>query len=1000
VAAPLTATPLIGRRVEMDALRRALTEARAGRGSVMLLAGEPGSGKTRLLDEIAAEAVAAGLCCRWGRCFEGEGAPPLWPWIQPLRAEARARGLESLRALLGELVGELAPLLGLEDRAAPAVPGDPAWLSSQARARMFDCVVEVFGRLARADAMLLLLDDLHGADSDSLALLATLARSLAATPLLVVGAYRDAAPPQELLDLPATRLVLGGLPRAEAAELVAAVLGAQSAAPELIEDLHRRSAGNPLLLGALAHALRDAGGRREADLQGDALGLIQRYLTPLSAAARQRLRRASVFGVEIDAEILAAPGNAAGTRAALDEALAAGVLRRDEGSPRLRFAHALVRDALYAELSDAERAELHRQAGDALAARADAGERLTEIAHHYARALDDGALRKGAAFAQRAGDAAMRLTAFAEAERLYQLGLDLLARRHSDDPAARADLLIALGGARDRAGETGSATRVFVEAAEAARRAGRRDLLSRAALGYHAELGLPDGSWRDDQHVALLEEALAAWGENDHPLHAMLQARLAVALYFTRDGSRRADLCRRALAMARRLGDPRCLARVLLARHHALWGPDARQRLATVDELLPLLAHDERVLRATASNWRFADLLDLGRRDAIETQLAVCHRLAEETGQPHQRGWVRIFTANLATLEGRFAEAEAMVIETAAQATWLGRAAEPIFGIQFSVLRVLQGRSAEIVDVARAIAAQQTETPAVRAGVAVFLARAGRATEARAEFEPLADAIDDLPRDMNYLTALAHLCEAAAVLGDAARAAPAYERLLPYEDLSVTIGGGCAYFGCVAHYLGMAAALMGRTDVARRHLEAAQATYAALAARPWQALAKRDLGTLLLHTPGAAATAEGEDLLGAAEAEARALGMGELGSGARPASATDAVLVRFGGGEVVLRREADSWRIEEGQRTVHLRDSRGLHYLLELLRRPGVELGAAELGAAYGDGEASDGAAARARSAVSKRIRDAIARIRQVHPQLGRHLAARVETGAVCCYRA
>src|SRR5919108_3663570 len=209
----------VGRQRDLDELGERLAAAAAGRGSLLLVAGEPGIGKTRLADELArgaARSLGAGVL--WGTCWEGEGAPAFWPWIQALRAHAARRDPAALRAELGDGAADVARLVpGLAGRLGE-LPERPALEPDQARFRLFDAVAGLLRRAGEAEPLLLVLDDLHWADRSSLALLRFVARELRDARLLVLGTYRDVGLGRSSVSQPlaklagrARHLTLGGL---------------------------------------------------------------------------------------------------------------------------------------------------------------------------------------------------------------------------------------------------------------------------------------------------------------------------------------------------------------------------------------------------------------------------------------------------------------------------------------------------------------------------------------------------------------------------------------------------------------------------------------------------------------------------------------------------------------------------------------------------------------------------------------------------------------------
>src|SRR5438128_5953019 len=239
----------VGRAHELETLDAALVTARAGQGGVAMLAGEPGIGKTRTAEEFARRACAAGAEVLVGRCYEGEGAPVFWPWVQVLRAYAAGRTAARLVVELGAGAPDVAAVVPEIRTLLPEVGAPPAVEPEQARFRFFDGVTTGLRRAATTRPIVLVLDDLHGADKPSLLLLQFLARELRASRVLVVGAHRDVALGPEhplaqtlgelVRERVVERLELGGLSVGEVAELIGSVAGVPPAA-EVAAAVHER----------------------------------------------------------------------------------------------------------------------------------------------------------------------------------------------------------------------------------------------------------------------------------------------------------------------------------------------------------------------------------------------------------------------------------------------------------------------------------------------------------------------------------------------------------------------------------------------------------------------------------------------------------------------------------------------------------------------------------------------------------------------------------------
>ena len=339
---------LVGRDPLLAGLRGALDAALAGHGSLVLITGEPGIGKTALVTVFADEAAARGVRVTWSRCAEGEGVPAFWPWTQLLRA---TEGLP-----------------GGEDHLAP--PAAEMTREAADRFRIFDRVARHLAEAAAENGLLVVLDDLHWADPDSLGLLEFAARQLAASRLLLVGAYRDDDAADRLRRVAATAAVirLEGLDTAGVGALMAQTTG-DPVPEEAAAAMHTRTGGNPLFVRELTRLLQSratAGDRWASSATVDSVReVIDRRLARLSQPSTRMLTVAALDGARLRPWLLARVlGTAADIPALLEEAAAARVLVAEQDG--FRFAHDLFREVLAAELPASTRRGLHRDLGAAL----------------------------------------------------------------------------------------------------------------------------------------------------------------------------------------------------------------------------------------------------------------------------------------------------------------------------------------------------------------------------------------------------------------------------------------------------------------------------------------------------------------------------------------------------------------------------------------------------------------------------------------------------------
>ena len=524
----------VGRERELAELLEALEAALAGYGRLFLLRGEPGIGKSRLADEVIAQARSRGADVLVGRSWEAGGAPAYWPWVQALRAYIERATTEALRSDLGAHGAHLAKLLPELRELVPELTEPPALESESARFRLFEAALLLLRRAAARRPVILVLDDLHAADEPSLLLLQFVARELSDSRILVIGAYRDVDPtPAEplttaLVELgrePTTRTItLTGLDESDVGRFIELTTHDVPAVVELAVAVHAETEGNPLFVGEIVRLLASEG--RLGDVEAVAIpqsvrDVIGRRLRHLSEEANRVLVLASVLGREFDLDALSSVAAVSDDDVldTIDEAMAARVLADLPGSPgRLRFAHVLIRDTLYEGLTTARRVRLHRAAVEALEALygEESGSHLAELSHHAIAGSD---FERGLRYARRAGDRALGLLAYEEAARLYQVSLDALELSDPDDERAKCELLLSLAEAEARAGDAPLAKQVFLEAATIARRLALPRELARAAAGYGGRI-LWARAGADRLLVPLLEEGLAGLDEDDIELRA------------------------------------------------------------------------------------------------------------------------------------------------------------------------------------------------------------------------------------------------------------------------------------------------------------------------------------------------------------------------------------------------------------------------------------------------------------------------------------------------
>ena len=860
VTAPVDATsdaasfvaPFVGHAHAMERLRHALESALAGHGRVALLVGEPGIGKTRTAEELVAEARRRGALAPLGRAYEGEGAPAFWPWVQILRACAAQNSAAHMGARAEVRV--LSELIGALDGGADAGSGANAVEAEHARFRLFDSVAGSLKRLAQRQPLVLVFDDLHWADEASLRLLGFLARDIGEVPVLIVATYRDVElrrglPLGELLGLLARepiceRIPLRGFAREDTERLIAGVAGA--APPDDVAGaVHDMTEGNPFFIQEVVRLLIGAGGLAAG---GDAtlpLALPQsvrdaigRRLDALSDPCNALLRVAAVLGREFAVPLLARIAELPNAQVLerLAEAVRARVLDEvDAGPGRYRFHHSLIRQTLYDELSTPERVRVHARAGAALEAAcgADIDPVLDELAHHFFQAAPAGESARAIEYCLRAAARAQRLLAYEQGARQYERAVQLLELHGPPDTARRAALVLAVGEAHAMAGARDRARAAFQRAAEIGRELGRADILARAALGYRGlgEMGTPT----EDATVALLEEALAAVGDDHTALRARLLSRLVGTRPYSDSMETRDTMSREALEFARAAGDSAALRDALEARLWACLGPDhLDDRLAVARELLALAESQHNPHMALlAHDAQLGTHLIRGDLAAADRALAAYTEVAEALRQPTFLFFAAFYQGSRALAAGELARAEQLFRAALAR----GRATVPyahfMCTAQLYVLVYLFGGEDDPelnrVFFGEMMALPYSWQPALRSALAFSLHLRGERDAARREFEALAGlGFDTIRRDEHWLVTMGSLSSVAVLLGDRERAAQVYELLLPYADLVFVHDLLRSISGTVASALGSLAALLGRYDEGERHYERAHVKESAM----------------------------------------------------------------------------------------------------------------------------------------------------------------------------
>ena len=872
LAVPLTVADgatFAGRESELAALRAAWADAAAGRRRGVLISGEPGIGKTRLAAEAAAHAREHGGVVLYGRCDEGLSAPAQ-PFVEALGAYVAACPVDELRVQLGGRAGDLVGMLpALDTRVLGGVEPAPAE-PDVARLRTLDAAVRLLEAAGEAAPMLLVVDDLHWADDLSLLLLRHLLGADSAMRLLVLATYRDTeASRSALLD----DVVTGLARRPDVARLELAPLGEPDVAALLAHGGRQRSlagrvraltAGNPFFVSEVVQAL-GADGDPGAALTAGVRDVVRWRLSRLPDGTADALAAAAVAGAEFDADVLAdaVDFELEPMLDALEAAERARLVRPAGTLDRFTFGHALVRQAIMDEMPAGRRVRLHARIAQALE-RASARRAVAagDLAAHFAAA---GALvdrSQTLRYAREAGDEAVTRLAFDVAADYYERALEAQRRLPSAPQAERRNLEFARARALKLAGDE-RADELLRGAAAAAEAAGDGARMADALLTVR--LDYADLLEEDSEMVGLLRRALALLAPGDSAIRARLEGFLAQEAFSSVPDRERRVMVDRALAMARRVGDPAALASVLTSYTWIVAGPESLpERLAVADELVAV-GRQGRLPYAECDGQqaRFLALVELADIEAADAAVAAARTAARTV---KSQGTVAFLETASTLLSGRLAEAEAAAMRARVAYRAAGSPpslAQSAFVRLLSCIRLAQGRLSEHESARRTMAEFVTAVPAT-----FFVVRAHAARErddrhaAREAFERAIErGLLELPHGPTWTVTLAWAADICAWLDDRGRAAALHEQLSPFGDLMTW------QYGAVGRAVGGLALTMGRRDEAEKRLRAAVALCQRIDAAAFLAMARHDLGELLVPS------AEGRRLLDQAHHAARTLGM-------------------------------------------------------------------------------------------------------------------------------
>ncbi|HWE66667.1 MAG TPA: BTAD domain-containing putative transcriptional regulator [Acidimicrobiales bacterium] len=894
---------LIGRDEEYGAVTRWWEMARRGESRLLLINGDAGIGKTRLVSELA-RAEGGRAVVLWGRCDEDPVAP-----FQPF-AEALGRYFHSLSADEISVMPEwrLTELSRLVLRLSEYASRRDVDLTDPGkdRFRFFGAVTETLLEAAQRGPVLLVLDDLHWANQPTMLLLRHLLRDGRQTNLGIAGLYRDSDvdvghPLHTVLsemraDRTVVRVPLQGLTASAVDQLVST---SSVGSAGLSERLFGLTNGNPLFLDELFQQLTyeaqttaaDPGtttATADRDIPEAVKELVSQRVARLPQDVILFLHAAAVAGPECDATIVAMAAELSAEQRidALDLAVESRLMHRvGSTGERYAFSHALVRDAIYGQLLRSRRVRYHHKIALATErAHADAVDTYAnELAHHFYMGAALADADKAVKYTYAAGTRALRLLAFEEAVGHFSRGLEVAELYGDYDMSAKCDALLALAEAQNKAGDKADADSNFEKAAAVARTMGDPEQLAAAALraGPLSYIGIVGAN---ADHVRLLEEARSTLNPEDSRLRAMVTARLSLVMVYEVGIPGRGVLTEalalsaEAIAMARRLGDRVALGYSLNARVHALWGiAPAPERLAIGTELGQIADEvGDEVLALHGHMWRVRELLAQGDVDAVNDEIARFEGRDIGLRDPLASSFSCNVQAMLALLQGDFEEGErrgALAIELAEGYNEL---ALSFYGVLLAWMWWQQDRLPELEDSFREILDQSpADYPVVRAALSLLLSELGRLEEASEELDKLAalgwETVSD---DQTEGVSLAYTAAACASAGNTTHAPAIYERLRPYAGSAIVVRApASACYGPADLFLGLLASVSGDIALAEVHFEAALRLARRMRSAPFIAAAEMELARALRQGGREEDQERIATLLRSAEESARRMGL-------------------------------------------------------------------------------------------------------------------------------
>jgi DNA-binding SARP family transcriptional activator len=835
--------PLVGRAVEMGMLIEALHGAADGRGTGAVVIGEPGIGKTRLVEELAAEARADGIAVCWVQCPENAAIPPYWP----------ARQITDQLGAAGLVNQQISPRAMELDQFG-----------------LHEAITEAL--LGITGPALLVVDDLQWADAATLRLVEHMASRLWGGPVLVVLTVRPLLEGAEagLVDCLAEmarssgslRLDLAGLSPDAVAEWLNNEADAE--VPAVVAAVvYERTDGNPLFVRELSALMAADGTLTDPDearaahqIPSGVQLVVRRRVARAPAETQQLLPVAAVLGRRFDVEVLAAVTELP-LPTVLDRlvpAVDAGIISATDEPASFRFSHALVADALSAEVNALRAASLHAATAQALADRAVDDQTQALVAHHAVLGMAAGTAELAYDASVRAANHATTQYAHLDAVRHWSDAVDALERLRPGDRAARADALLELAMACQRADLLSQAETAILAAVELAEAADDVDAMGRAAARLNNTLSLwPERAYREIHPavIAALERVLARLADHEGPVRAMVMGSLATELAYADERARGIELAGRAVDEARASGDPNALVRCLLNAYRSSFvGDSLAVRRDLIEEAVAVVETMDGAHGLGVISWFAKAVVELQSADveACEAALRRADEHARFTSHVAPRSQLGFFRTLLAQVHAR----HDVVRREAADAYDLYRRGRQwqadaiMLGVELSLRHDLGGAN-ELTDLLESVLGSPYDLLAREFGAMVLLDNGwpDDATRLLGPRGSVPEPRDDYTAPLIFVSA-AHV---RVEVGDVWAAEALLPKIQPFAGQVIANSSATPFVGMADLAIARVEELLGHEDLAREAYAAAVAGHERLGAPAWLARSLFHQSQLLRRSP-------------------------------------------------------------------------------------------------------------------------------------------------------